>query len=60
MYVCICKAVTEKDLEDTIAEGADSLLTIQEKCEAGRGCGCCLEKILVRLKQDPHNAPKKD
>ncbi len=49
MFVCICKTVTEKEIEKTIAEGARNISEIQKKCSAGSHCGKCIKKIKAKL-----------
>jgi bacterioferritin-associated ferredoxin len=45
MYVCICYAVTENEVNAEIALGARTLEDIGEQCEAGTGCGTCHDKL---------------
>lgn len=41
MYVCICNAVTERDIGCAVAEGCDSLRELREQLGVGAGCGRC-------------------
>ena len=41
MYVCICNAVTEKDIHDTVAEGSSSMRELRERLGVGACCGRC-------------------
>ncbi len=45
MYVCSCAAVTEAEIRGCVAAGARTVGEIGERCEAGTGCGSCLERI---------------
>lgn len=45
MYVCVCKCVTNKEIEEHIKEGCDTIEKIQEACQAGTDCGICEEQI---------------
>lgn len=45
MYVCICMAVTEKDIRDAAAAGFSSANEIMEKTGAGAGCGTCRSTV---------------
>lgn len=47
MYVCLCHAVTESDLVDAIAQGADSVSALQTLTGAGTGCGSCLDELAL-------------
>lgn len=45
MYVCICKAVSEKDVLHAIEKGVRTLKEIQKNCGAGTDCGACCSKV---------------
>ncbi|WP_127782409.1 (2Fe-2S)-binding protein [Rhodococcus sp. X156] len=45
MFVCICHAVTETDVELVIENGASTEEEVGERCYAGTGCGSCLDRI---------------
>lgn len=45
MYVCICRAVTEREVKDAIDEGARSVDAVIAACCAGDDCGACHERI---------------
>ncbi len=49
MYVCSCAAVTESEIRRCVAAGARTVGEIGERCEAGTGCGSCLERIVALL-----------
>jgi bacterioferritin-associated ferredoxin len=49
MVLCICHAVTERELEAAIEGGAHTLSAIAEKLGAGDDCGCCKDEIEERL-----------
>ena len=49
MYVCICHAVTENEVNAEITLGAQSVYEIGERCGAGTGCGMCHEKLRALL-----------
>ncbi|SMN11773.1 Bacterioferritin-associated ferredoxin [uncultured Candidatus Thioglobus sp.] len=49
MYVCICNAVTDKDINQAIKQGARSLNDLSTQLKVGTCCGrCkdCAKKIL--------------
>jgi bacterioferritin-associated ferredoxin len=50
MYVCICHAVTQADVEAEISAGARTEQEIGERCYAGTGCGTCVDKICAMLR----------
>jgi bacterioferritin-associated ferredoxin len=41
MYVCICRAVTDKQVKATIHAGADTVEAVTRACGAGGDCGGC-------------------
>ena len=49
MFVCHCRAVTDHEIRDAIADGARDLDEIGRRCGAGITCGgCCplLQQLL--------------
>jgi len=43
MYVCICAAVTDRQVRAAAAAGVDSLDQLTMRLGVGAGCGCCRE-----------------
>ncbi|UOP04268.1 (2Fe-2S)-binding protein [Conchiformibius kuhniae] len=43
MYVCICNAVTDRQIQDTVAAGAASLNDLQDRLGVASCCGCCAD-----------------
>jgi bacterioferritin-associated ferredoxin len=41
MYVCVCLAVTEAEVEAAIAAGATTRDAVTRSCRAGGDCGAC-------------------
>lgn len=41
MYVCICKAVTEKQIQQAVREGAADYKTLRDKTGVASMCGKC-------------------
>jgi bacterioferritin-associated ferredoxin len=41
MYVCVCRAVTEKEVEAAIDGGAQTIAQVTAACDAGGDCGAC-------------------
>jgi bacterioferritin-associated ferredoxin len=49
MFVCLCRAVTDHQVEDAIAAGARDITDVAEACGAGsrcRGCWPSLQRLL--------------
>lgn len=43
MYVCVCRAITEEQVRQAVAGGADSLAKLRETLGLGVDCAKCLE-----------------
>jgi bacterioferritin-associated ferredoxin len=41
MYVCICHAVTEKDIQKAVKQGICSMESLSENMAVSTRCGCC-------------------
>jgi len=41
MYICLCNAVTEHDIQACVREGACSLSDLQQCLDVGTCCGRC-------------------
>lgn len=50
MYVCLCKGITDKDVEGAISAGAGSYADVRSQLGVGTQCGQCASytKTLVR------------
>ena len=59
MYVCICKAVTEKRIARAVADGATTLKELRETTGLGTGCGKCVPQAyqLLRDSLDARHSP---
>ncbi|MAX66149.1 MAG: (2Fe-2S)-binding protein [Bacteriovoracaceae bacterium] len=58
MYICICKAITDKQLE----EAQKSSKTIREVCNnlgLGSECGACMQEAVQMIKK-ANNASQKN
>jgi len=51
MYVCICNAVTEREVESAIRAGADSVEQLKEQLQIAGCCGMCSETIECCLEE---------
>ena len=41
MYVCVCHAVTDRDIREELERGASSLFDVQCRLPVGSCCGRC-------------------
>lgn len=51
MYVCVCKAVTDREICEAIDAGAQSAQEIAESLGAGTCCGSCVETTEYLIEQ---------
>lgn len=61
MYVCVCNAVTERDIGQAIATGCGSLRELRESLGVGACCGrCnnCARKLLKQSAEHHHGQPR--
>ncbi|HZZ48309.1 MAG TPA: (2Fe-2S)-binding protein [Pseudonocardia sp.] len=49
MFVCMCRAVTERQILACIRAGASSVEAVSEQTRAGTGCGGCLDTVEMIL-----------
>lgn len=52
MYVCVCNAVTNRQISATIADGANTFKALREKLGVGTCCGKCSKDVRSQLKQE--------
>jgi len=45
MYVCVCLAVTDQEVDAAIEDGAQTCDEVTRACGAGGDCGSCHEMI---------------
>ncbi|KLT73370.1 bacterioferritin [Neisseria arctica] len=41
MFVCICNAITDRQIQETVAAGASTLSDLQAQLGVATCCGCC-------------------
>ena len=56
MFVCSCRAVTDRTVDAAIASGADCIEEIAERCGAGSRCGGCWPELERLLHQHAESA----
>lgn len=49
MYICICNAVTENDIQDAVENGATRLNELRDRLNLGKGCCLCMQEARVCL-----------
>lgn len=41
MYVCICNAVSDRQIQESVAAGAQTLTDLKNQLGVATCCGCC-------------------
>jgi assimilatory nitrate reductase catalytic subunit len=54
VILCVCKAVTVRELRAAIARGAVTLEALGEATGAGTDCGTCREALLELIDEHAH------
>ena len=50
MFVCICNAITDRQIKETVSAGANSLTDLESQLGVGDCCGCCKDLAASYLK----------
>jgi bacterioferritin-associated ferredoxin len=50
MYVCICKAVTDKRIARSVSEGVTTLKDLRDRTGLGTNCGKCVPQAYQLLR----------
>ncbi|WP_153110968.1 (2Fe-2S)-binding protein [Propionivibrio limicola] len=50
MYICVCKAITERQIREAVAGGAHSLKDLRHELGVASECGKCAEEAKRCLK----------
>jgi bacterioferritin-associated ferredoxin len=56
MFVCSCRAVTDRTVDAAIVTGASTIRDVAERCGAGSRCGGCWPELQRLL--DEHDAQR--
>jgi len=52
MYVCICNAITDKQIRKAAESGVQDLWALQRELGVGSGCGSCKEMASDILREN--------
>ena len=42
MYICVCKAVSDRDIHDAVRNGAHTVKHLRDTLGVGKDCGLCI------------------
>jgi bacterioferritin-associated ferredoxin len=51
MYICICNAITDKQVQEALDAGARNLWDLQTELGLASGCGSCKETAADMLRE---------
>jgi bacterioferritin-associated ferredoxin len=52
MYICHCRAVSDREITAKIQQGAESVDDLGRRCGAGAGCGGCRPVLAELLEEE--------
>ncbi len=55
MIICLCRDVSERQVETAVARGATTVSEVSRTCGAGSDCGAC-QHLLAVLIEETHSA----
>ena len=59
MVLCICRAITEREIDAHVRAGASSLEAVAACCGAGTDCGACRDAIEQRIDDACASCPRR-
>ena len=57
MYVCLCNAVTDREVQEAIDGGACTVADVTRACSAGGDCGACRGMIEEMIEARTESGP---
>ena len=52
MYVCLCRGITDQDIKDAMADGAQSYREIRDQLDLGTCCGRCAPEAKAIISEE--------
>lgn len=49
MFICVCNAITERQVQAAVAAGASTMADLQGELGVATNCGCCADTALEYL-----------
>ena len=59
MVLCICRAITDREIDAAVSAGARSVDAVSACCGAGTDCGACREAIEARIEDSCAACPRR-
>lgn len=51
MYVCLCRAVTDRQIRESVENGANNFREVREELDVGTCCGRCVPEARELIDQ---------
>jgi len=58
MVLCICKCITEREIDAVVQSGARTVDAVSDRCGAGTDCGMCRDAIEERMEGSCGGCPR--
>ncbi|WP_207063666.1 (2Fe-2S)-binding protein [Motiliproteus sp. SC1-56] len=58
MFVCVCRAVTTRQIQQQVAQGSDSLRDLSDKLGVGSECGRCCSSAKQVIRESRQQNPQ--
>lgn len=52
MYVCLCRGITDQNIKDAVANGAENFREIREQLDLGTCCGRCVPEARAIINEE--------
>jgi bacterioferritin-associated ferredoxin len=59
MILCVCRAVTDREVDAAVRRGAQSVDAVGACCGAGTDCGACRDAIQERIEDSCSSCPRR-
>jgi bacterioferritin-associated ferredoxin len=59
MILCVCQAVTDREVDAAVRGGARSVDAVAACCGAGTDCGACRDAIQERIEDSCSTCPRR-
>lgn len=52
MYVCLCRGITDQDIKDAMANGAETYREVRDLLDLGTCCGRCAPEARIIISEE--------
>jgi len=60
VLVCLCHAVSDRDLDTMVEQGCSTVSQLSRRCGAGADCGACVRDLARGIRQRKRRASESD